>query len=173
MRNVVAAMIVTLLVKGGGGDHGGGGPLGGGDGVEFHMLVVMMVVLATVVTLVGGSILAMKTVIVGMVMEMMTAVVAVARGRKIAKYRRKGIHEASGLMTLPDLLRVLILCLARGGKSNWVCGNSIFIVALADPDVPFTLGQQFLLTSPLFSPYSSPSHILSEGLPCRHYILGG
>lgn len=108
--DAVAAMVVTLLVKGGCGEHGGGSAIGGGDGVEFHGLVVTMAVLVTVVTLVVGSMLAMGTVIVGMGTEVTVAVVAVACGRKMAKYRRKCIHETSELMTLLDLLRIFIFC---------------------------------------------------------------
>lgn len=83
-------MMVTLLVKGGCGDHGGGGHTSGGNGVELHVLVVTIVALVAVVTLVVGSILAMKTL-----PEMAAVAVAVACGRKIAKYRRKSTHRAS------------------------------------------------------------------------------
>lgn len=87
---IVAAIMVTLLVKGGCGDHGGGGHTGSGNGVELHVLVVTMVALVPVVTLVVGSILTMKAL-----PEMAAVAVAVARGRKIAKYRRKSTHKAS------------------------------------------------------------------------------
>lgn len=46
---------------------------------------MMMVAPVTVVTLTVGSILSMKTVIVGLVTEKTVAMVAVACGRRIAK----------------------------------------------------------------------------------------
>ena len=104
----VAAIMVTLLVK------GGCGHTGGGNGVELHVLVVTMVALVPVVTLVVGSVLAMKTL-----PEMAAVAVAVACGRKIAKYRRKSTHSLNSMALL------------RGSNSNWVCGNSISLSALA------------------------------------------
>lgn len=146
---VVATVMVTLLVKGGCGDHGGGGHTGGGNRVEPHVLVVMM----AVVTLVVGSVLAMK-----ILSEKAAIVVA---GKLLSIEER--------VCTKP----LNSMALLRGSNSNWVCGNSISLSALAVLEVPFSLGWWFLLTSQLFCLHSSRSHILPERLPGRRYILGG
>lgn len=75
-----------------------------------------MVVPVTVVTLTVGSILSMKTVIVGMVTEKTVTMVA---GKLLSREERVHMKPLNS-MTLPDLFRILIFCLHRGSNCNWV-----------------------------------------------------